>query len=180
MADALLEDVYQARRQRALVRRNRRRARTIVLLSVCVAAGVAIWVLTKVQRPLARGTAAEAGVPAAPVAARDTIRKGDGMVAALIRAGLSRRDASAVLEASELRATARRAIPLALYADSTTAPVREVEFQVADDRSIPVMRSIGDGWHTTEQLSRGGATPLPSGFRLRARWWRRCGSHRAA
>ncbi len=85
------------------------------------------------------------------MATRDTIRKGDGMVAALIRAGLSRQDAGAVLEASELRATARREIPVALYADSSAAPVREVEFQVADDRSIRVIRSTGAAWNATER-----------------------------
>jgi hypothetical protein len=73
------------------------------------------------------------------------------MVAALMRSGLSRRDAVAVLEASELRPTARRVIPLALYADSATAPVREVEFQVADDRSIRVIRRTGDTWNATER-----------------------------
>ena len=151
MADALIQNAYQARRQRALERRKRRRARAIVLSSVSVAAAIAFWVLPKVQRPLPRGTAAEAGSPASPMAARDTIRKGDGMVTALTRAGLSCQDASAVLKAAKLRATARREIPLALYADSATAPVREVEFQVADDRSIRVVRSIGDAWSATER-----------------------------
>jgi len=73
------------------------------------------------------------------------------MVAALMRSGLSRRDAGAVLEASELRPTARRMMPLALYADSALAPIREVEFQVADDRSIRVIRRSGDTWNATER-----------------------------
>jgi murein DD-endopeptidase MepM/ murein hydrolase activator NlpD len=74
------------------------------------------------------------------------------MVGALVAAGLTRREASDVLQASELRATARRDIPLALYADSATAPIREVEFQVADDRSIRVIRLGSDeAWSATER-----------------------------
>ncbi len=150
MADARIEDAYEARRLRALDRRKRRRARAVVLVSVLSAAGLALWTLPKLQRPLPRAVES-AGVPAPPVSTRDTISRGEGMVGALIRAGLTRKDAGAVLKASELRATARREIPLALYSDSAAAPVREVEFQVADDRSIRVMRLGADAWYATER-----------------------------
>jgi murein DD-endopeptidase MepM/ murein hydrolase activator NlpD len=150
MADALIEGEYQARRQRALERRGRRRARAIVLVAVLSAAALSLWILPTVPKPLPRSVARD-GVPSPLVATRDTIGKGQGMVGALIAAGLTRREAGAVLKASELRATARRDIPLALFADSATAPVREVEFQVADDRSVRVMRLGADSWYATER-----------------------------
>ncbi|HYW49227.1 MAG TPA: M23 family metallopeptidase [Gemmatimonadaceae bacterium] len=86
-----------------------------------------------------------------PVARRDTIRKGEGVVAVQMRSGLSRADANVVLRVSSVRATARRDIPLAIFADSGVAPVREVEFQVADDRSVRVLRESDSTWSATER-----------------------------
>ena len=105
------------------------------------------------QRPLPHDTTL-GGPVARPIARRDTIRRGDGVVASLTRAGLARSDAIAVLRASETRATARRDIPISLYADSLTAPIREVEFQIADDRSIRVVRSVGSTWTASERRER--------------------------
>ncbi len=73
------------------------------------------------------------------------------MVAGLMRAGLDSGQAADVVRASETRPTARRDIPFALFSDSSTAPVREVEFQVADDRSIRVMRVAETVWEATER-----------------------------
>ncbi|MCC7053080.1 MAG: M23 family metallopeptidase [Gemmatimonadaceae bacterium] len=145
------EDRYRSRRQRALERQLRRRARAVVFLTVFGAAALAIWGLPKRSPPLPRDTTAGRGETAIPVSRRDTIRARDGVVTVLVRAGLPRDDALAVLKASEMRGTARRDIPLAIYADSAAAPVREVEFQVADDRSIRVMRTAGNTWSATER-----------------------------
>ena len=150
MADALIEDAHEARRLRALDRRKRRRARAIVLVVVLSAAGLALWILPQLGRPLPRSEGGP-GLPAPPVAMRDTIVRGDGIVSALMRAGLRRSDAVAVLEASGLRATARRDLPLALYADSASALTREVELQVADDRSVRVMRLNDNAWYAIER-----------------------------
>ncbi len=150
MPDAPIETGYRTRRQRALERQSRRRARAVVLFSVLTAAGVAIWRLPQRAKPLPR-EAANAGPSALPIARRDTIRKGEGVVGALMRAGLSRDVAGEVLDASETRATARRDIPVALFSDSATAPVREVEFQIADDRSIRVLRLADSSWTATER-----------------------------
>ena len=68
-----------------------------------------------------------------------------------MRAGLERRVATDVLNASETRATARRDIPVALFSDSASAPVREVELQIADDRSIRVLRISENAWTATER-----------------------------
>lgn len=150
MPDAPIESGYRTRRQRALERQSRRRARAVVLFTVLTAAGVAIWRLPQRAAPLPRETVS--GPPTAlPIARRDTIRKGEGVVAALMRAGLSRDVATDVLDASETRATARRDVPIALFADSATAPVREVEFQIADDRSIRVLRVGESEWTATER-----------------------------
>ena len=143
------EDRYRTRRQRALERHLRRRARAVVFVTVFAGAGFAIWRLPKMSQPLPRENVASAG-SATSIARRDTIRARDGVVTMLVRAGLNADDAIAVLKASEMRGTARRDIPFALYADSASAPIREVEFQVADDRSIRVMRA-GDAWTATER-----------------------------
>jgi murein DD-endopeptidase MepM/ murein hydrolase activator NlpD len=144
-----VEEGYRTRRQRALERQARRRARAVVFLTVLACAGVAIWWLPTRLPPMPRESADVA--LALPVARRDTIREGEGVVAALIRAGLTREVATAVLAASETRPTARRDIPIALFADSAPAPIREVEFQVADDRSIRVMRNADATWSATER-----------------------------
>ena len=150
MPDALqVEDGYRTRRQRALERQARRRARAVVFLTVAVGAGIAIWQLPKRMPPLPRDSA-EAAV-ALPVARRDTIREGEDVVTALMRAGLERDVARAVLVASETKATARREIPISLFADSAPAPFREVEFQVADDRSIRVLRLNDSTWTASER-----------------------------
>jgi murein DD-endopeptidase MepM/ murein hydrolase activator NlpD len=115
-----------------------------------VGAVVSIWGLPKRPAPLPRDTQ-PAGAPALPLSLRDTIRRGEGVVAALTRIGLTRSDAALVLEASETRATARRDIPIAFYADSANAPVREVEFQIADDRSIRVLRVSDTAWTAVER-----------------------------
>ncbi len=102
------------------------------------------------QLPLPRDTA-RISPPAPPIATRDTIRPGDAVVAVLVRDGLAPDDARAALKASEMRGTARREIPVALYADSASAPIREVEFQVADDRSLRVVRESDLVWVSTER-----------------------------
>ena len=150
MPDAPIETGYRTRRQRALERQSRRRARAVVLISVLTAAGVAIWRLPQRSKPLPREPA-NSGPSALPVARRDTIRKGERIVVALMRAGLTRDVASEVLDASETRVIARRDIPVALFSDSATAPVREVEFQIADDRSIRVLRLGDNSWTATER-----------------------------
>ncbi len=114
------------------------------------AAGIAVWRLPNRSVPLPR-EAAGVRPTALPIARRDTIRKGEGVVAALMRAGLERRVATDVLNASETRATARRDIPVALFSDSASAPVREVELQIADDRSIRVLRISENAWTATER-----------------------------
>ncbi len=142
-------DGYRSRRERALERQARRRARAVVFLTVVAGAALALWQLPKRSQPLPRELVA--GAIALPVAHRDTIRKGEGVVAALVRAGLTREVAAAVLKASETRATARLDIPIALFADSAPAPFREVEFQIADDRSIRVIRGSDSTWSATER-----------------------------
>ncbi len=142
-------DGYRSRRERALERQARRRARAVVFLTVVAGAALALWQLPKRSPPLPREFVA--GAIALPVAHRDTIRKGEGVVAALVRAGLTREVAAAVQKASETRATARLDIPIALFADSAPAPFREVEFQVADDRSIRVIRGSDGIWSATER-----------------------------
>jgi murein DD-endopeptidase MepM/ murein hydrolase activator NlpD len=150
MPDAQIEDGYRTRRQRALERRAGRRARAAVSAFVAVAAALALWRLPKRLPPLPRDTAATRS-PAPPVARRDTIRRGEGVVAVLMRAGLDHQTAVSVLTAAETRATARRDIPVSLFGDSVNAPIREVELQIADDRSIRVMR-IGDtSWTATQR-----------------------------
>ena len=144
-----VEDGYRTRRQRALERQARRRARAVVFLTVVSGAGVALWQLPKRMPPLPRDSAESA--VALPVARRDTIREGEDVVAALMRAGLTRVVARAVLTASETRPTARRDIPISLFADSAPAPFREVEFQIADDRSVRVMRVTDSTWTATER-----------------------------
>ncbi len=121
-----------------------------MLFSVLIAAGAAIWRLPSRPSALPREVA---GVrpTALPVARRDTIRKGEGVVAALVRAGLPIGVATAVRDAAETRATARRDIPVSLFSDSADASVREVEFQIADDRSIRVMRLGENEWSATER-----------------------------
>lgn len=137
------------RRERVLARRARRRARAVVFSTVSALAIVALWLLPKRQKPLPRDDSS--GPAAPPVSVRDTIRRGEGIVAALQRTGLSRIDALRVLEASETRATARRDIPLSLLSDSASAPIREVEFQIADDRSIRVRRVNDSTWTASER-----------------------------
>ena len=89
MPDAApVEDGYRTRRQRALERQARRRARAVVFVTVAGGAAIAIWQLPKRMPPLPRDSA-EAAV-ALPVARRDTIREGEDVVAALMRAGLER------------------------------------------------------------------------------------------
>ncbi len=150
MPDAPIESGYRTRRQRALERQSRRRARAAVLFLVLAAAGVAIWRLPSRPTPLPREAP---GTPpnALPIARRDTIRKGESVVAALVRAGLPNEVAIAVLEAAETRPTARRDTPVSLFSDSAAAPVREVEFQTADDRSIRVIRIGASEWSATER-----------------------------
>ena len=150
MPDAApVEDGYRTRRQRALERQARRRARAVVFVTVAGGAAIAIWQLPKRMPPLPRDSA-EAAV-ALPVARRDTIREGEDVVAALMRAGLERSVARAVLSASETRPVARRDVPISLFADSAPAPFREVEFQIADDRSIRVIRAADSSWTATER-----------------------------
>ena len=150
MPDAPIDEGYRSRRQRALERQARRRARAVVYLTVLGAAGVAIWGLPKLPTPLPR-TSNSAAATALPVARRDTIRRGERVVAVLMRAGLDRSEAKVVVAAAGTRATARRSMPLTLFADSANAPIREVEFQVADDRSIRVIRSGEGTWSATER-----------------------------
>ena len=88
---------------------------------------------------------------AEPVTRRDTIHRGDGVIAVLMKAGLSRADAVGVFQASELRATARRTIPVSVFADSAAAQVREVELQLSDDRSLRVQRSGLSSWTAVER-----------------------------
>ena len=150
MPDALpVTEGYRSRRERALERQARRRARGVVFLTVAGGAALAIWQLPKRAQPLPRES--HTGVIALPVARRDTIRKGEGVVAAFVRAGLARDVAGAVLAASATRATARHDIPIALFADSAPAPIREVELQIADDRSIRVLRNSDGTWSATER-----------------------------
>jgi murein DD-endopeptidase MepM/ murein hydrolase activator NlpD len=148
MSDAPIEG-YRSR-SRALERQNRRRARAIVLLVVLSFAALAIWLLPQRPARLPRDVMA-VSTPAPPLATRDTIRRGEGVVAALVRIGLARDDAVKVLDASETRATARRDLPVALFADSATAPIREVEIQIADDRSIRVLRVADGTWTASER-----------------------------
>ena len=152
MSDASIEN-YRSR-SRALERQNRRRARAIVFSVVFAGAALAIWLLPKRQKPLPLDTSSRPGPRAAATARRDTIRRGEGVVGALVRTGLPRDAALLVLKASGTRATARRTIPVTLYADSAAAPVREVEFQIADDRSIRVLRGDQDRWTATERRER--------------------------
>jgi murein DD-endopeptidase MepM/ murein hydrolase activator NlpD len=148
MPDApAVTDGYRTRRERALERLARRRARVVVFLTVAGGAALAIWQLPKRSPPLPHESVA--GAIALPVARRDTIRKGESVVAALMRAGLQKDVAAAVMTASETRPTARRDIPIALFADSAPAPIREVEFQIADDRSIRVIRGSDSSWTAT-------------------------------
>ncbi len=72
-------------------------------------------------------------------------------MAVLVRAGLPTETAKAVLDASETRPIAKRDIPVSLFSDSAAAPVSEVEFQIADDRSIRVIRSGEGQWSATER-----------------------------
>lgn len=88
---------------------------------------------------------------AEPVTRRDTIRRGDGVVAVLMKAGLGRDDAVGVLKASKLRAVARRTIPVAVVADSAAAGIREVELQIADDRSLRIQRTGQSSWTAVER-----------------------------
>lgn len=150
MSDAPIEAGYRTRRQRALERQSRRRARAAVLLVLLGAAGLSVWRLPQRSTPLPRDTA-DKRPNALPIARRDTIRKGDVVVAALVRAGLPREVAQQVFAASETRDRARRDIPVSLFSDSASAPVREVEFQVADDRSIRVIRLDDSLWTATER-----------------------------
>jgi murein DD-endopeptidase MepM/ murein hydrolase activator NlpD len=144
-----VKDGYRTRRERALERQARRRARAIVFVTVVAGAVLAIWQLPKRVPPLPRQEVAQA--LALPVARRDTIRQGEGVVAALMRAGLPRDVAGAVLNASDTKPTAKRDIPISLFADSAPAPVREVEFQIAEDRSIRVIRGSDATWSATER-----------------------------
>lgn len=150
MADATIDEEYRTRRQRALERRSGRRARAVVFGVVMAGAVFALWRLPQRTPPLPRDRQAD-GPRAAPVSRQDTIRRGEGVVAALTRLGLSRTDAMAVLSASETRATARRNIPVNFFADSAMAPVREVELQIADDRSIRVLRVSDSTWSAVER-----------------------------
>ena len=143
------EERYRTRRQRALERQARRRARAVVFVTVLVAAGLAIWQLPKRMPPLPRDSAD--GAIALPIARRDTIHDGEDAIVALMRAGLDRDVARAVLVASATRGIAKRDVPISLFADSAPAPIREVEFQVADDRSIRVMRTSDSTWTATER-----------------------------
>lgn len=150
MSDAPIETGYRTRRQRALERQSRRRARAAVLVVLLVAAGLSIWRLPKRQTPLPRDTAATRPI-ALPIALRDTIRKGERVEDVLMRGGLTREGAMQVLAASETRPIARRDLPVSLFSDSASAPVREVEFQIADDRSIRVIRVGESFWTATER-----------------------------
>ncbi len=144
-----VEEGYRTRRQRALERQARRRARAVVLLTVLGGAALAIWQLPGRMPPLPRDSADVA--IALPVARRDTIHKGEDAIVALMRAGLTRDVARAVLTASTTKATSTREVPIALFADSAPAPFREVEFQVADDRSVRVLRISDSSWVATER-----------------------------
>ena len=144
-----VEEGYRTRRQRALERQARRRARAVVLLTGLGGAVLAIWQLPQRMPPLPRDSA-DAAI-ALPVARRDTIHKGEDAIVALMRAGLTREVARAVLIASETRTTSKRDVPISLFADSAPAPFREVEFQVADDRSIRVLRISDSSWVATER-----------------------------
>ena len=150
MPDAAIEEAFQARRERALERRYRRRARALVFLALLGGAGVSLWRLPAVS-PAALPEAVLPGLPAPAIATRDTIDRGENVATALVQAGLSRRDANAVVAASETRSLARRDIPFSLYSDSAAAPIREVELQVEDDRSIRVMRIGTQGWSAVER-----------------------------
>ncbi|MES3034012.1 MAG: M23 family metallopeptidase [Gemmatimonadota bacterium] len=117
---------------------------------VLVGAGIALRRLPA----LPESTPPEAvlpALPAPPVATRDTIDQGENVPNALMQAGLTRRDANAVVKAAETRVKARREIPFSLYSDSAAAPVREVELQVDDDRSIRVLRIGTEGWSAVER-----------------------------
>jgi len=149
MADALIEDAERTRRLRALGRRRRRRARTIVSACVFAAAAVVLWRLPMRQPPVTRVTVQTRS--AEPVTRRDTIHRGDGVVAVLMKAGLSRGDAIGVLKASEMRATARRTIPVSIFADGAAAGIREVELQLADDRSLRIQRTGESSWTAVER-----------------------------
>lgn len=149
MADGSTEDAYQTRRVRALVRQTRRRARAVIFASVFAAAAVALWRLP--SRPPAVPHVTVETRAAQPVTHRDTIHRGDGVVAVLMKAGLSRGDAIGVLKASQLRATARRTIPVSIFADSAAAGIREVELQLADDRSLRIQRTGASRWTAVER-----------------------------
>ena len=149
-----IEHRYRTRRQRALERRSGRRARAAVLLTVLIAAGIALWRLPGRLPPIAREKSLATAVrnpELMPVVRRDTIRTGERVVAVLRRIGLDPADATAVLQAAETRASARREIPVAVFAESAAAPVREVELQIADDRSIRVMRADDGTWRASER-----------------------------
>ncbi len=144
-----VEEGYRTRRQRALERQARRRARAVVFLTVVAGAALAIWQLPHRMPQLPRDSA-DAAI-ALPVARRDTIHKGEDAIVALMRAGLTRDIARAVLFASATKTTSNRDVPISLFADSAPAPFREVEFQVADDRSIRVMRISDSLWTAAER-----------------------------
>lgn len=150
MSDAPIDEAQQARRERALERRNRRRARAVVLLLVLAGSGLSLWRLPA-RSPHMPPEAVAPALPAPPVATRDTIDRGESVASALMQAGLSRPDANAVVAAAETRTRARQEIPFSLYSDSAAAPVREVELQVADDRSIRVLRIGRTGWSAVER-----------------------------
>jgi len=149
MPDVPTDERYRSRRQRAFERRTGRRARAVVFVTVAALAWLVLFRQPR-RTPRARDVA-ERVAPAGPRVVRDTIRAKDGVVSVLVRAGLPALDARAVLAASELRGRARRDIPVSVYADSAAAPVREVEFQIADDRSIRVIRVAGTTWTVTER-----------------------------
>lgn len=148
MSDASVEK-YRSR-SRALERQNRRRARAIVFSIVFAGAAIAVWRMPERATVLPRDTGRNRPTGSS-IAHRDTIRRGEGVVAVLVRAGLPREAALRVLSASGTRGTARRDMPVTLFADSATAPVREVEIQIADDRSIRVLRLDEDNWAATER-----------------------------
>ncbi len=150
MPDAPAEERYRTRRQRALERRIGRRARAVVFVTVSILAWLVATTMPRLQPSLPRDDS-PATATADPLAHRDTIRVRDGVASVLVRAGLPPSDANAVLLASALRSRARRDIPVALYADSAGAQIREVEFQVADDRSIRVVRVGGSTWTASER-----------------------------
>ena len=149
MADTSTEDADTTRRARALGRRTRRRARAIVSVGVFAAAAVVVWLLPMRRQSVAHVTVQTRS--AEPVTRRDTLRRGDGVVAVLMKAGLSRADAIGVLKASQLRATARRTIPVSIFADSAAAEIREVELQLADDRSLRIQRTGESSWTAVER-----------------------------